>query len=303
MEIEFLKMQGCGDDTLVLDCFKQERPKDEHLPRMARKMLDRRLGIGADSLLLLSQGLRSRLSARSFSQGGEEILLSHNALRCAARYASDSGIVSERKFPVETRSGETVVEIIDSINVRLDMGAPLSRERASEIFEKPLESYTRTIAVNGRPFTYTPVSLMASFGVTFVPAFDFSLPARGREIAGHPEFPQQTGIGFVQVFSREELRLRVWEAGEITDSEGDASGRGSAGAPRRKSAESIASCPAAAAAVVASVVNGFTDREVFVHLAGGDVFVQWDEKNNRLYLTGPTTYVFRGTFYFEEGDG
>ena len=106
------------------------------------------------------------------------------------------------------------------------------------------------------------------------------------------------GIGLAQVYSREEMRLKVWGAGGSEPGDGTLPESG-VPAPR-KGAELTASCPAAAAAVVASVVNGFTDRDVFVHLAGGDVFVQWDEKNNRLSLTGPTAYVFRGTFYFEE---
>ena len=298
MEIEFLKMQGCGDDALLIDCFKQDRPGIEHLPRLADKMLARRRGIGAESLLLLTEGERCRISVRAYSQRGDEVLPSHNALRSAARYASDSGIAVDTRFSMETARGDTAFEIIDSINVRMDMGAPLRTEAASQIKEKPLESYTRTIEVNGKPFTYTPVSLQASFAIAFVTSYDFPLPSRGRQIIGNPGFPEHTGVCFAQVYSREELRLKVWSAGRGT---GGDDGLPEAGAPQpRKGAEIPASCPAAAAAVVASVVNGFTDRDVFVHLVGGDVFIQWDEKNNRLYLTGPTTYVFRGTFYFEE---
>ena len=78
---------------------------------------------------------------------------------------------------------------------------------------------------------------------------------------------------------REEIRLRVWEGTEepVPDE-----------------------CACAGAAVVASVVNGFTDREVFVHLKGGDIFLQWEESDNHLWVTGPATYVFTGTYDFEE---
>lgn len=298
MEIEFLKLQGCGDDALLIDCFKQDEPGMEHLPRLAEKMLDRRRGIGAEGLLILSRGEKSRIRVRAYSPRGLEVLPSHNALRCAARYASDAGIASETRFSMETPRGDTAFEIIDSMNVRMDIGAPLRADAAAQIKEKPLENYTRTIDVSGKPFTYTPVSLSSSFAISFVQTYDVPLAARGRQIIGSPDFPEKTGIGLAQVYSREEMRLKVWGAGGGTP-EDDALPEAGMPLPR-KGAELTASCPAAAAAVVASVVNGFTDRDVFVHLAGGDVFVQWDEKNNRLYLTGPTAYVFRGTFYFEE---
>ncbi len=299
MEIEFLKMQGCGDDTLLIDCFKQSPPPDEQLARLARRMLDRKRGVGANSLLLLSPGRASRISARAFSTSGAAAAVSFNALRCAARYASDSGTSVDRVFPIETPSGDFGVEIIDSVNVRLDMGAPMSRELGTEIREKPLDSFTRAIVVQGKSVTYTPVSLTASYGIVFVPAFDFPFPRTARSILSHPDFPAQTGVGFVQLYSREKIRMRDWQpaGGSAMEMEPTA---GPLDSHRRGGGEEPASCPAAAAAVVASVVNGFTDREVFVHLAGGDVFIQWDERDNRLYLTGPAAYVFTGTFYFEE---
>jgi diaminopimelate epimerase len=124
------------------------------------------------------------------------------------------------------------------------------------------------------------VSFGASYGIFFVPAFDFPFRRTAREVVRHPEFPARTGVAFVQVCNREEIRLRVWEG-----------------------QENGSSCAAAAAAVVAAAVSGFSDREVFVHLAGGDLFIQWKERDNRLYVTGPAAYVFTGTYEFEEEPG
>jgi diaminopimelate epimerase len=288
MEIEFLKMQGCGDDSVVFDCFKQSKPAEQHLPRIARKMLDRKRGIGANNLLVLSAGDSARLSVGGFTSGGKAGSISWNAMRCAARYASDAGVVVEKRFPVETPAGRVRVEIIDSLNVRAEMGAPAGPKGDGEIRERPLESFTRGLLVDGRNITYTPVSITKSYGIVFVPVFDFPLLRTGRLIASHPDFAEETGIGFAQVYNREEIRLRVWEA------------RSESARGHQYGVEDRASCTGAAAAVVAAVVNGFTDREVFVHMGGGDVFIQWEEGDNRLYLTGPAAYVFTGTFYYEE---
>ncbi len=238
MEIEFLKMQGCGEDTVVMDCFKQPKPKAEDLPALARKMLDRRYGVGADSLLLLDQGSEHRIAVQCFESGGEDITVSGNALRCAARYASDSGISVDERFAIQTASGSVSARIIDSANVQVDMGMPLRGRDGGELREKPLESFTRALAVDDRQVTYTPVSLDASYGVIFVKQFDFSFPRTARSIAANPEYPAETGICFAQVHNREEIRLRVWEAG------------GRLG--RKKGFEGLASCTGAASAVVAA---------------------------------------------------
>jgi diaminopimelate epimerase len=168
-------------------------------------------------------------------------------------------------------------QIIDSANVRLDMGMPFTGEKTMEIKESLSETFTRTILVEGRSLSYTPISLGRPYAMLFVPELSFPLRKTARTIAAQPDFPDGTGIGFVQVYSREEMRLRAWEA------EGEGAGD---------------ECACAAAALVAAVVNGFTDREVFVHLKGGDVFLQWEEADNRIWLTGPAAYVFTGTYDF-----
>jgi diaminopimelate epimerase len=287
MEIEFLKMQGCGDDVILVDCFKQPAPDESSMTLLARRILDRSRGVGANSLLVLSPGSGEPLLARSYLSSGSAAPVSINALRCAARYASDSGASNERRFAFQTPEADIGVEIIDSINVRVDMGTPAAGDGGGELREAPLESFTRTLETGGKNLTYTPVVFGSSYAVVFVPAFDFPLTRTSRSTVRHPDFPAETGLCFAQVYNREEIRLRVWEA----EPRGDARGAGH---------EGPASCYGAACSVVASVVNGFTDRDVFVHLQGGDVYLQWEESGNRLFLTGPASYVFTGTFYMEE---
>lgn len=279
MEIEFFKMQGCGDDSILLSAAKLPPQALLCLDDIARSMLDRGFGVGGNSLLVLGHTEEGGLNVRNFTPDGEELPPAGHAMRCAARYAADSGAGGPSAFTIETIGQPSRVQIIDSANVRVDMGMPTETQSQAEIRETPSESYVRSILVDGRNVSYTPISLGRSYAMVFVPDFSFPLNRTARKIAGQSEFPQMTGIGFIQVCSREEIRLRAWESEDEPQAD---------------------ECACAAAAVVASVVNGFTDREVFVRLRGGDVFLQWEESDNRLWLTGPASYVFTGTYEYEE---
>jgi diaminopimelate epimerase len=277
MEIDFLKMQGCGDDVIVMDSARIPAEAPEHLPGLAQRILKRGFGVGGNALVVLGTAAGSVLPLRCLGPEGNDIHVSCNAARCAARYATDGGVVSVNDFVIERAEQKLRAQIIDSINVRVDMGMPFTGEKSTEIRESLKESFSRSIPVQGRTVTYTPISLGRSYAMVFVPDFSFPLRRTAREIAAQPDFPEGTGIGFVQAYSREDLRLRAWDA------------------PGESPADE---CACASAALVASVVNGFTDREVFAHLPGGTLFLQWDESDNHIWLTGPAAYVFTGTYDF-----
>ena len=277
MEIDFLKMQGCGDDVIVVDGTKLHKSAGDRMSRLARRMLNRTRGVGGSELVVFGPAAGAALPVRCLDAEGDDRDLPGNAARCAARYASDSGAVNTSEFRIDCMNRGMRAQIIDSANVRVDMGTPLSREKSSEIRESLRESFTRSLVVRGRTVTYTPISLGRSYAMIFVQDFSFPVRRTSREIADASEFPEGTGIGFVQVCSREELRLRTWEApGEPPPDE----------------------CASAAAALVAAVVNGLSDREAFVRLRVGDLFLQWDESDNHIWATGPATYVFTGNYDF-----
>jgi len=282
MEIDFLKMQGCGDDVVLLDGARVPAETPQHLANLAQRILDRRFGVGGNALLVLGTAAGSVLPVRSLDADGDDLPVSCNGARCAARYASDSGAVSVNDFSIESGSQAMRAQIIDSAHVRIDMGSPFSGEKAAEIRESLRESFTRSIQVEGRSVTYTPISLGRSYAMIFVPNFAFPIRRTAREIAAQQDFPEGTGIGFVQVNSREDLRVRIWDA------------------PGEMQADQ---CVCASAALVAAVVNGFADREVFIHLPGGNIFLQWEESDNRIWVTGPAAYVFTGTFDFTPASG
>lgn len=279
MEIEFLKMQACGDDSIILRASQLPPGADQLLPAIAPRILDRSFGVGGTALLLMGPTEEGELAVRAFDPQGDEPPLSCHAARCLARYAADSGAAQGQDFMMRTPDGRIRVQIIDSSNVRVDMGMPMSTETQAEIRESLKDSFTRSLLVDGRSLSYTPISLGRSYAMFFVPDLSFPLNKTARRISEQPEFPAGTGIGFIKVYSRDEIRLRVWEGGYDSDE-----------------------CTCAAAALVASVVDGFTDREIFIHLKGGDVFLQWQESDNHLWLTGPAVYVFTGRYDYEEAE-
>jgi diaminopimelate epimerase len=289
MEIDFLKMQAGGDDVVLLDRF----PRDGgdalpslDLPGLARRMLDRAKGVGGGSLVVLEAAGPGRPAAACLDPDGTPARLSSAALRCAARYAADAGLVAEGSFSIETASGPAKITVIDSVNVRVDMGMPFGPDMSTAIREQPAASFTRAILVGDRAVSYTPVSLAAPQAIVFADSLSFPVAATARRIAAHPDFPVAVGIGFVQVIDRESLRVKPWQP---------------PARPRRGPRAADGEC--AAAALVAAVVHGFTDREVFARLPGGTLFLQWDEADNRLYLTGPALYVFTGTYDSADEEG
>ena len=149
MQIEFIKMQGCGDDAVLLGAGRILPNEGLDFPALARCMLDRNRGVGGNSLNLLVPGAPRGIGIRSFDAKGDEGRPSCNALRCAAKYASDSGAVSENQFLVDTSAGPVLLQIIDSSNVRVDMGVPLTLAQDAEIKEKPDASFTRDLLVEG----------------------------------------------------------------------------------------------------------------------------------------------------------
>jgi len=280
MEIDFLKMHGCGDDVVVLDGTHLAEEAEGDLSRLAQSILDRRTGVGGNSLAVLSRREGAQLPVRCFDAEGDERDLPCAAARCVARYASDSGAVNTSDFLVVCGGKKVRTQIIDSSNVRVDMGRPVTLEKEAEIRESLRDSFLRSVLVNGRAVTYTPISLGPSYAMVFVPDFSFPVRRTGREIAGAPDFPDGTGVAFVQVCSREEIRVRTWETPDEPNPD---------------------TCASAAAALVASVVNGLADREIVVRMPGGDLFLQWEESDNHIRLTGPASYVFTGTYDFPDG--
>lgn len=271
MKIKFTKMHGLGNDFIVIDAMAQ---KD--LPQLAafcKEYSDRRFGIGFDQALILYPSAKADFRMEIFNADGSQVEMCGNGIRCFAKYIWDRGLSDKEALAVETLAG--IIKPVKSGDmVRVDMGEPILDGPAIPVnLEGRIKGYP--LSIEGHEFRITCVSMGNPHTVIFMDNLkSFPVTKYGPFIENHTIFPKRTNVEFVEVINKEEVRMRVWERG---------------------SGETLACGTGACASAVASYLNGFTGRDVTVHLAGGDLRIEWPEKDNHVYMTGPAVEVFEGT--------
>jgi diaminopimelate epimerase len=275
--VKFVKMQGIGNDFVVVNGFEEAIP-EEQLPEISRRLNDRKFGVGGDGLILVLPSKVADFRMRMFNPDGSEAEMCGNGIRCFAKYVYDRKLIAEPQVKVETLAGVKHLKLftrggkVDA--VRVDMGQP--RLNRAEI---PMRGDTNgpvigeALRADGRRFEITAVSMGNPHAVIFEDKLE-SLPVEryGPHIENHKAFPQRTNVQFVKVLSSSEIVLRTWERG---------------------AGVTLACGTGACAAVVAGVLNGRTGKRVTVHLLGGDLLVEWNG-DNRVFMTGPAEEVFVG---------
>jgi diaminopimelate epimerase len=274
--MHFTKMQGAGNDYIYVDCFTEDVP--QNLDELARRMSDRRFGVGGDGLILIRPSEVADARMQMFNADGSEAEMCGNGIRCVAKYVYDHGICRRNELRIETGAGvlALAVEVQGGTvsRVRVDMGEPIleaaqipTKLSGTPVVDQPL-------AVNGQQLRVTCVSMGNPHCVTFVPqANDHLVLGLGPKIEHDPLFPARTNVEFVEVVNRNEVRQRTWERG---------------------SGETWACGTGASAVCVAGVLAGKTSRRILNHLRGGDLELEWNEENNHVFMTGPAEEVFSG---------
>lgn len=275
--MNFTKWQGCGNDFVLIDCRAQELAD---YGAFAQKACDRHYGIGGDGILVVLPSDKADFRMRIFNTDGSEAEMCGNGIRCFARYLYDNGITKKRKFTVETGAGILVPEIIEAdgtvTGVRVDMGEPVLA--ADQI---PMKGYGANRVVNepvevaGRSWRITGVSMGNPHCVVFVDDIKTTpIEEVGPIFETQERYPKKTNTEFVQVLDRQHMRMRVWERG---------------------AAITLACGTGACATLTAAVLNDLTDRKAEIQLDGGTLTIEWDERDNHLYMTGPAVQTFAGT--------
>ncbi len=290
MKLHFTKMHGAGNDYIYVDCITQPLSEwlaggDDALNHLSQILSDRHFGIGADGLVLILPSEKSDLRMRMFNADGSEAQMCGNASRCVARYAYDHKLVNKETFTLETLAGiKTIAPLLSppqggsclatNILFSVDMGEPA-------IIEKDLAQLGVRDAIYDVSTPYAGSELKTSICVSmgnphavfFVDKLDdVDVHGLGRAIECDPLFPERTNVEFVEVISPTEVRMRVWERG---------------------SGETLACGTGACAVCVAGATLGLTERNITLHLLGGDLQVRW-QADNHVILTGPAEYAFTG---------
>jgi diaminopimelate epimerase len=273
--MRFTKMQGCGNDYVYVDLFREKLTGD--VSKLAVKIADRHFGVGGDGLILIGPSERADARMRMFNADGSEAEMCGNGLRCVAKYVYDHGIARKDRLNIETGRGILTVELEvqggKAQRVRVDMGEPiLLAEKIPTLLQgdPPTEA---ELLVEGEAFTFTCVSMGNPHAVAFVDEITDRLVHQiGPRVESHEAFPRRTNVEFVRVNSRTDAHMRVWERG---------------------SGETLACGTGACAVAVAGVLTGRFDRKVTLHLLGGDLEIEW-AADNHVYKTGPAVEVFSG---------
>ena len=262
--IQFTKMHGAGNDYIYVDTTRYPVTNPE---KKAIEWSAYHTGIGSDGLVLIGTSDKADFSMRIFNADGSEAMMCGNASRCIGKYLFEYGLTSRTAITLDTLSGIKILKLnIENETVTVDMGEP------SEI------------GIIDFSDTYSCVSTKVSMGnphlVTFVEDINgIDLQKIGPELENNPLFPDRTNVEFAQVLDDHKIRMRVWERGSgITQ----ACGTG------------------ACATAVAAVIRGKAGRKSDIIMDGGTLTIEWDEKTNHVFMTGPATKVFDGTIETEE---
>lgn len=273
--MRFTKMHGCGNDYIFVNCMEQAV---EHPGQLSRIVSDRHMGIGSDGLILICPSEKADFEMQMFNADGSEGEMCGNGIRCIAKYVYDRGLTHKTQISVDTKAGikylDLTVENGKVSQVRVDMGEPILEAAKIPVSINKDRIIKEPIEVNGRTWEMTCVSMGNPHAVVYVPdTVSFEIEKYGPYFENHRLFPRRINTEFVQIISRNELNMRVWERG---------------------SNETLACGTGTCACVMASILNGYVDHKVLVHLRGGDLTIEYDEKTNHLFLTGPATTVFDG---------
>ena len=280
MVIEFSKYQGLGNDFILIDNRHTNKPIVS--PEQAIAMCDRHFGIGGDGVIFVLPGTANTdYAMRIYNSDGSEPEMCGNGIRCFAKFIADLEGNTEinKSYKIDTLAGLIVPKLESNGEVTVDMGEPelTAAKIPTTLEDDDRQAVALPLEVNGRTWLVTTVSMGNPHCITFVENVEeLALEQIGPLFEHHPVFPQRTNTEFIEVVKSNYVKMRVWERGAgIT----------------------LACGTGACATVVAGVLNHKCDRNCTVELPGGCLQIDWSPEDNRVYMTGPATEVFRGQYY------
>ena len=265
--MKFTKMHGCGNDYVYVNLFQE---KVEDPAAVSIKVSDRHFGIGSDGLITIGPSDVADFRMRIYNADGSEAEMCGNGIRCVAKYVYDHRLTDKTEISVESGAGvkylTLFVENGHVEQVRVDMGEPILEPAQIPVVADGDKVIDEPIEVGGKTWNMTCVSMGNPHAVVFVEDTEkFELEKYGPLFENHERFPKRTNTEFVQVLSRTEANMRVWERG---------------------SAETWACGTGTCATVMACILNEKTDDKVLVHLRGGDLTIEYDRDSNHVFMTG-----------------
>ena len=271
--LRFTKMQGQGNDFVVLDGVRQRIELDA---AAVQRIADRHFGVGCDQVLIVepARDAAHDFRYRIYNADGGEVEQCGNGARCFARFVLDEGLTQKREIAVETAAGVIRPKVEDSGQVTVDMGAPRFDPRDVPFIASQEPALSHEIRVASIPVQVSVLSMGNPHAVQVVEDVERApVATQGPLIERHPAFPQRVNAGYMQPLSRSHVKLRVWERG---------------------AGETLACGTGACAAVVAGIRLGLLDNDVRVTTRGGDLRIRWNGGDGPVMMTGDAVRVFEG---------
>ncbi|MDD5184218.1 MAG: diaminopimelate epimerase [Paludibacter sp.] len=275
--MKFTKMHGTGNDYIYVNGFEENI---ENPVEFSIKYSDRHKGIGSDGLVIIMPSATCDFRMRMFNADGSESEMCGNASRCIGKYVYDKGMTKKTSLTLETLAGIKVLALfindenkVDKVTV--DMGEPILQAELIPTTIQKTNVINEAVVFNADiHYNITTVSMGNPHAVIYTNHIEqLDLPKIGPVIENAAIFPRRTNTEFIEVLSKDRIKMRVWERG---------------------SGETMACGTGACASVVAGVLNGVNNRKTTVELIGGELIIEWKEADNHVYLTGSATTVFEG---------
>ena len=271
--INFTKMQGLGNDFVVIDAINQHITLTSE---QIRFMSNRHFGIGFDQLLLVEKPVSDNadFKYRIFNADGSEVGQCGNGARCFARFVRDKKLSGKDEICVDTNSGQLLLRFTEQDLITVNMGIPKHNPIEIPLLaEQELMLYK--VAVNDENISFGAVSMGNPHAVIQVENVENApVNSLGNILENHTIFPERANIGFMQIINKKAIKLRVYERG---------------------AAETLACGSGACAAVVIGIEQNLLDNDVGVELPGGDLNISWSGRGEPVLMTGPACHVFDGT--------
>ncbi|MBZ4201452.1 MAG: diaminopimelate epimerase [Methylotenera sp.] len=270
-QLKFSKMQGAGNDFMVIDAIHQTVQLS---PQQIQQLANRQFGVGFDQLLLVESSSLADFKYRIFNADGSEVAQCGNGARCFVRFVAEQGLSAKKTITVETASGIISPTLEDNGQVTVNMGAP--KFAPSDIpFIADTQANSYPLNVGDRVVQIAAVSMGNPHAVQVVDDVDSApVVALGQQIEVHARFPERVNAGFMQVINPHHIKLRVFERG---------------------SGETLACGTGACAAVVTGIQLGHLSSPVKVTARGGELSIAWQGKGTPVMMTGPAETVFTGS--------
>lgn len=273
--MKFTKMQGLGNDYIYVNCFSE---KVLNINETAKRISDRHFGVGSDGLVLICPSDKADFRMDMYNSDGSQAEMCGNAIRCVGKYVYDRGMTDKLEVTVETLAGIKTLKLFTKDgaveSVRVNMGKPELDPKKIPIDFDGESFISRPVKVDDKVYNVTGVSMGNPHAVIFTEDVDaIEIEKLGPKFENHSLFPRKINTEFVRVIDDKTIRMRVWERG---------------------AGETLACGTGACASMVAASIAGYVKRAATVCLLGGDLFIEWDETDGNVYMTGPAEFVFDG---------